>query len=178
MRTSSARAWFWSISPVRGTLIFGAFSPTLTCLGLHDTNSARRNITELYIRHCDEIFAVCNIKRAESNPGVMAVINLAKKAELSNVGVGIICTGSDSIEAEETKKDWELKGLAQEVAALQALRQRVTEAEQESQDLKAAIEEYNKIGLDELLDEESYEYVRLGRRLSRAEDVLAQRRFE
>lgn len=61
--------------------------------GLHDLNSARRNITERYLLHCDEIFAVCNIGRAVTDAGVASVFELAKKAKLSNVG--IICTKSD-----------------------------------------------------------------------------------
>jgi hypothetical protein len=65
----------------------------LTTVGLRDINSARRGITERYILNCDEIFAVCNIIRAITDEGVMAVIDLANKASLSNVG--IICTRSD-----------------------------------------------------------------------------------
>lgn len=65
----------------------------LTPVGLRDINSARRGITERYILNCDEIFAVCNIIRAITDEGVMAVIDLANKASLSNVG--IICTRSD-----------------------------------------------------------------------------------
>lgn len=61
--------------------------------GLRDTNAARRNITERYILNCDEIFAVCNIIRAITDAGVQAVIDLADRASLSNVG--IICTRSD-----------------------------------------------------------------------------------
>ena len=61
--------------------------------GLRDLNSARRNITERYIFEVDEIFAVCLIGRATTDAGVAAVIELAKKARLSNVG--IICTKSD-----------------------------------------------------------------------------------
>ena len=61
--------------------------------GLRDINAARRNITERYILECDEIFAVCNIIRAITDQGVQAVIDLAVRASLSNVG--IICTRSD-----------------------------------------------------------------------------------
>ena len=60
--------------------------------GLHDLNSARREITERYLLHCHEIFAICNISRAITDAGVQTVINLAKRAQLS---VGIICTKSD-----------------------------------------------------------------------------------
>ena len=61
--------------------------------GLRDSNIARRNITERYLLHCNEIFAICNIGRATTDVGVKAVIRLARQARLSNVG--IVCTKSD-----------------------------------------------------------------------------------
>lgn len=61
--------------------------------GLRDLNSARRNVTERYMLHCDEIFAVCDIGRAITDVGVAEVIALAKRARLSKIG--IICTKSD-----------------------------------------------------------------------------------
>lgn len=66
---------------------------TNICSGLRDLNAARRAITERYLLKCDEIFAVCNIGRAITDVGVSSVIDLAKQAGLSNVG--IICTRSD-----------------------------------------------------------------------------------
>ncbi|KAI0128678.1 hypothetical protein BJ170DRAFT_594512 [Xylariales sp. AK1849] len=53
---------------------------------------------------CDEIFAISNIGRATTDAGVQSVVELAKRADLSNVG--IICTRSDDIRAEEAIKDW------------------------------------------------------------------------
>lgn len=61
--------------------------------GLRDLNSARRNITERYLLKCDEIFVICPIGRAMTDPGVMAVAELARQARLSNIS--IICTKSD-----------------------------------------------------------------------------------
>ena len=75
-------------------------------LGLRDSNSARRNITERYLLHCNEIFVVCSISRATTDDGVKTVINLAKQAKLSNVS--FVCTRSDDIEVEQeerTRKD-------------------------------------------------------------------------
>lgn len=62
-------------------------------VGLRDLNSARRNITERYILQCDEVFAVTEIFRAVTNEGVKDVVDLAKRAKLSNIT--IICTKSD-----------------------------------------------------------------------------------
>src|SRR6185437_12369388 len=61
--------------------------------GLRDLNSARQNITERYLRKCDEIFVVCPIGRAITDEGVLRVCELARQAKLSNVS--IICTRSD-----------------------------------------------------------------------------------
>ena len=61
--------------------------------GLHDTNSARRKITETYVVHCDEVFAITNIGRAASDAGVKAVIDLAR--ETGRKHVGIVCTKSE-----------------------------------------------------------------------------------
>ncbi|KIW96149.1 uncharacterized protein Z519_03216 [Cladophialophora bantiana CBS 173.52] len=70
--------------------------------GLRDLNSARLNITERYLLECDEIFAVCNIGRATTNPSVKEVFELAKRASLSNIG--IVCTYSDEILADEEEQ--------------------------------------------------------------------------
>ncbi|KAL2276767.1 hypothetical protein FJTKL_00429 [Diaporthe vaccinii] len=72
--------------------------------GLRDLNSARRNITERYIRNCHEIFAVCNIGRATTDVGVKCVFDLARDARLGHIG--IVCTKSDDIDPEEIKDDW------------------------------------------------------------------------
>lgn len=71
--------------------------------GLRDLNSARRNITERYIRNCDEIFAVCNIGRATTDLGVKSVFDLAQEAQLRHIG--IVCTRADDIDPEEIKDD-------------------------------------------------------------------------
>ena len=62
-------------------------------VGLRDSNTARRNVTERYLLRCNEIFAICNIGRATTDVGVEEVIRLARQAQLSNVG--IVCTKSD-----------------------------------------------------------------------------------
>lgn len=70
-------------------------TPTLRphSVGLRDSNTARRNVTERYLLHCNEIFAICNIGRATTDVGVEEVIRLARQAQLSKVG--IVCTKSD-----------------------------------------------------------------------------------
>lgn len=72
--------------------------------GLRDLNSARANVTEHYIRNCNEVFAVCNIGRATTDAGVKSVFDLARDTGLKHIG--IICTKSDDINPEEMGKDW------------------------------------------------------------------------
>ncbi|KAF4971538.1 hypothetical protein FZEAL_9822 [Fusarium zealandicum] len=72
--------------------------------GLRDLNSARRIITERYLLNCNEIFAICNIGRAVTDEGVNQVFELARRAHMSNVG--IVCTRSDDIIAQEAVRDW------------------------------------------------------------------------
>ncbi|KAH8883504.1 hypothetical protein GQ53DRAFT_699385 [Thozetella sp. PMI_491] len=72
--------------------------------GLRDLNSARRKITERHLLKVDEILAICLIGRATTDQGVAAVFELARRARLSNIG--IVCTKSDDIQANEAVKDW------------------------------------------------------------------------
>ncbi|KAI3337499.1 hypothetical protein HD806DRAFT_476847 [Xylariaceae sp. AK1471] len=72
--------------------------------GLRDSNTARCYIAERYLGKCDEIFVVCNIGRAATDVGVLGMVEMAKQAKLSNIG--IICTKSDIIEFDEAKKDF------------------------------------------------------------------------
>ncbi|KAJ8128625.1 hypothetical protein O1611_g5007 [Lasiodiplodia mahajangana] len=73
-------------------------------LSLRDKNLARRNITERYLLRCDDIFVVSPGSRIASNKGIPSVIELAKQARLSNIG--IICTRSDEVKESEAQKDW------------------------------------------------------------------------
>ncbi|KAL1870774.1 hypothetical protein Daus18300_005094 [Diaporthe australafricana] len=74
--------------------------------GLRDLNSARRNVTQRYLwgRNCHQIFAVCEIKRAETDPGVKTVLEIAPQAHLGRVG--IICTNSDLINFNELGREF------------------------------------------------------------------------
>jgi hypothetical protein len=124
--------------------------------GLRDINSARRHITERYIKECDEIFAVCKQDRATSNEGVKAVIELAKKANLSNVTVGIICTRSDEIQARDAELAWqgERARLIRERTAAIAAEKAVLEV------LRVDIEDY-EVDWGDLNDDEKDECIRL-----------------
>ncbi|KAK7964343.1 hypothetical protein PG988_011317 [Apiospora saccharicola] len=139
--------------------------------GLRDLNAARRHITERYLLECDEIFAVCIEGRAITDEGVMNVIELAKKAKLSHVG--IICTRSDDIKAEEAIKDW--KG-----EKAQMIKKKSNDAEHARisiRDIEKELEEYDAYD-DEMSDGEKDELLRLNQELRKAKIKYTDRSFE
>ncbi|CAM1503171.1 Fc.00g079470.m01.CDS01 [Cosmosporella sp. VM-42] len=133
--------------------------------GLRDLNSARRIITERYLLECNEIFAICNIGRAVTDEGVHHVLELARRARLSNVG--IVCTRSDDIQAEEAIRDWRGNMAATIKRHMDAL---VTD-DRDQHDIQEELDDY---GTDEDLLEDEREVQRdLFRRM---ENVRSRRR--
>lgn len=72
--------------------------------GLRDLNSARKAITEHYIRQCHQIFVVAEINRAITDESIKEVFGLASDADLAKIDV--ICTKSDLVNTEEATGDW------------------------------------------------------------------------
>ncbi|KAI0546704.1 hypothetical protein F4679DRAFT_403678 [Xylaria curta] len=141
--------------------------------GLRDLNSARRNITERYLLKCDEIFVVAVEGRATTDEGVQGVIELAKKARLSNVG--IICTRSDEVKATEALKDWKGKGVAKKI------QQKVEVINQESSEvirLEEDVSSYDDIDPEEMSQEEEAELSSLNRRLRLTRKRLNEHEFD
>ncbi|KAK2054164.1 hypothetical protein LY76DRAFT_523077, partial [Colletotrichum caudatum] len=136
--------------------------------GLRDVNSARRKITERYLLHCNEILVICHIGRATTDVGVVSIFDLAKKVELSNVG--IVCNKSDDIRAEEAKKDW--KGLR--ARRIQELSSEVARTQGQTDEAKLSLAELED---EELTDQDDIE-LGLSRRLRKLEQVLEKKRFE
>ncbi|KAK3367927.1 hypothetical protein B0H63DRAFT_490012 [Podospora didyma] len=133
--------------------------------GLRDLNSARRVITERHLLNCNEIFAICSIIRAITDEGVMAVFGLARQARLSNVG--IICTRSDDIHANEAKLDW-----SDEVAMrILELMDSVEEAKRSLADMNERVTELEGFG-DDLLDGEEAEKTELYRNRDKQRTVV------
>ncbi|KAK3331432.1 hypothetical protein B0H66DRAFT_546532 [Apodospora peruviana] len=128
--------------------------------GLRDLNSARLSITERYLLNCDEIFAVCSIGRATTDEGVMGVFGLARQARLSKVG--IICTRSDDIRAEEAKKDWR----GERAMRIQELMTTINLAERSLADMGRRLAELEDFG-DDLFDGEQDEKIKLYRDIER-----------
>ncbi|CAI6334688.1 unnamed protein product [Periconia digitata] len=89
--------------------------------GLRDSNLARQNITERYIRVCHQILVVARIDRAITDQSIRDIFDLARRANLSNIG--IVCTRSDDVDVAQAKHDWprERKKIEQAMAAINAL---------------------------------------------------------
>ncbi|KAH7161710.1 hypothetical protein EDB81DRAFT_683686 [Dactylonectria macrodidyma] len=138
--------------------------------GLRDLNSARRAVTERFLLECDEIFVVCNIGRAATDAGVEAVFELARQAQLSNVG--IICTRSDDIQADEAKKDW--KG--EKSKTIQKLMDAVSADKRDIADIASELAEYEGDG--NLSDDERDYELRLHQRERMAKKWLKSHQFE
>ncbi|RSM10793.1 hypothetical protein CEP52_003372 [Fusarium oligoseptatum] len=116
--------------------------------GLRDLNSARRKITERYLLTCNEIFAICNIGRAVTDEGVHQVFELARRARLSNVG--IVCTRSDDILAEEAVRDWR----GQRAKAIKKLMDAIDTDERDAREVQEDLAEYQGLDNDDLTEEE------------------------
>lgn len=98
--------------------------------GLRDLNSARQQITQDYLWRCDEIFAICDIKRTVTHVGVKTVFDLAQQARVQRVGV--ICTNSDVINFDELENDLD----EEEARRIRELNRSVTAVKTEVEDLK------------------------------------------
>ncbi|KAM0277239.1 hypothetical protein ACHAQH_005960 [Verticillium albo-atrum] len=101
--------------------------------GLRDRNKARLRITQRYlVEDCDEILAVCHIGRATTDEGVVSIIDLATGAQLTKIG--IVCTNSENIEAEETKR--ERPDLAEDIQQfldkIESLKEQIDDANEEA----------------------------------------------
>ncbi|OCT52141.1 hypothetical protein CLCR_07998 [Cladophialophora carrionii] len=144
--------------------------------GLRDLNSARLKITERYLLHCDEVFAVCNIGRAATDPGIKEVFELARKASLSKIG--IVCTKSDEIRADEAVRDWDGETKIQ----IQRMAKNVNVLEETAKRTQAELDEINSdsdsdldVGMD---DQMRGVREQLNRTLKRTRKSLARAKFE
>ncbi|CAI6339182.1 unnamed protein product [Periconia digitata] len=61
--------------------------------GLRDSNLARQNVTERYIRNCDHILVVADIGRAVAHQSVKEIFETAERGKLHNISV--VCTKSE-----------------------------------------------------------------------------------
>ncbi|KAF2740486.1 hypothetical protein EJ04DRAFT_559010 [Polyplosphaeria fusca] len=138
--------------------------------GLRDLNTARQNVTERYVRQCHQVYAVARIGRATTDAGVKEVFDLARRASLSNVGV--ICTQSDDIRANEAKHDWPT-----ERPMIEQMERNITTQKLRRQEVEEQVREYEEDL--ELLDEvEMGEYRELQKELRTIDRAHRNMRFE
>ncbi|ORY11257.1 hypothetical protein BCR34DRAFT_484487 [Clohesyomyces aquaticus] len=136
--------------------------------GLRDLNSARQNVTERYVRDCHQIFAVVDMGRAATNIGVQEVFALARRANLSNVG--IVCTKSDDIQAREARTAWET-----ERPTIDRLIAEINTATQSLEALETDIQEYSQGELSREEEQELIEMEREKRQLDLQENIMTVR---
>ncbi|KAJ2991071.1 hypothetical protein NUW58_g2658 [Xylaria curta] len=174
---SSRRASIWPwIKKIKVYLNSHVLSKGLILVdlpGLRDLNSARRDITERYLLKCDDIFVVAVEGRVTTDEGVRSVIELVKKARLSNVG--IICTKSDDIKPTEALRDWKGTGAARDISRKLEL---IKHEESKLHDLEEEIAPLDEIGHDEMSDEELNEFNQLNSRLRSIRKLWNDRKFD
>ncbi|PTU21875.1 hypothetical protein P175DRAFT_0436233 [Aspergillus ochraceoroseus IBT 24754] len=70
--------------------------------GLRDSNYVRVRATERYLRHsCEEVFIVCKITRCDSDVSIQEIIDKCTPDQQ----IRIVCTQSETVDAEETMRD-------------------------------------------------------------------------
>lgn len=72
--------------------------------GLRDLNSARKAITERYVRQCHQVLVVARIDRAITDKSIKEMFELARRANLSKIDV--VCTRSEDVNIREARHDW------------------------------------------------------------------------
>ncbi|KAF2194396.1 hypothetical protein K469DRAFT_495226, partial [Zopfia rhizophila CBS 207.26] len=138
--------------------------------GLRDLNSARKAITERYVRQCHQILVVARMDRAITDESIKEIFELASRANLSKIDV--ICTRSEEIQMREARHDWPA-----ERATIEEM-QRETDADTEEIDsLREEIEEYDQ-DLTNLTREEERQFMRLQQDCRRAEKSRENHEFE
>ncbi|RYP50632.1 hypothetical protein DL768_003914 [Monosporascus sp. mg162] len=138
--------------------------------GLRDLNSARKAITERYVRQCHQILVVARIDRAITDESIKEIFELASRANLSKIDV--ICTRSEEIQMREARHDWPA-----ERATIEEM-QRVIDADtEEINSLGEEIVEYEQ-DLPDLTREEELQLMRLQQDYHRAEKSRETHEFE
>ncbi|KAI0467376.1 hypothetical protein F4859DRAFT_494186 [Xylaria cf. heliscus] len=173
--SSTATIWPWvkKIKVYSNAHILSKGLVLVDLPGLRDLNSARRNITERYLLKCDEIFVVAIEGRATTDEGVQSVIELAKKARLSNVG--IICTRSDEIKPTEALRDWKGKGVSKEIQRILKI---IEQQDSEIKGLEGEVSLFDDIDEDDLCNEERDELSQLNRKLRSTRKRRSEHEFD
>lgn len=138
--------------------------------GLRDLNSARKAITERYVRQCHQILVVAKIDRAITDESIKDIFDLATRANLSKIDV--VCTRSEEIHLREARHDW-----SEEQAYIEEMQQKIDAETEEIDDLKIEIEDYEH-DFSELTREDEQTLLRLQRECRRTEKSKETHKFE
>ncbi|OAA82100.1 Dynamin, GTPase domain protein [Akanthomyces lecanii RCEF 1005] len=138
--------------------------------GLRDLNAARRNITERYLRECDDIFAVCGIGRVTTDQSVQDVLRMPRHR--SDTNIGVVCTKSDDVVNDEALHDWQGER-GQRVRSMQS---GIETDDQELQDLKEEYDEYID-DLDYLTSEETTRFHKIVSKRRQVKERLETKKF-
>ena len=138
--------------------------------GLRDLNSARKAITERYIRQCHQIFVVARIDRAITDESIKEIFRLAKRANLSKVDV--ICTRSEDVQMSEARHDWPA-----ESATIEEMQQKIDDDTQEINSLKEEIDDYGQ-DIEDLTREEEQQLLKLQQKWQVAKTSKENHKFE
>ncbi|KAI0200005.1 hypothetical protein F4808DRAFT_470696 [Astrocystis sublimbata] len=145
--------------------------------GLEDSNAARRNITERYLRKCDEIFIVCIRNRVATNEGVKNIVELAENANIPNVS--IVCTKADTyndpLEAQRDSPGFQANSIARKVKVKDQLALEGKELEEELREYEQVIQE---MGYEGLTEEQSRDLNQLNGRVREIKRRLTELEFD
>ena len=136
--------------------------------GLRDLNSARKAITERYVRQCHQILVVAKIDRAITDESIKEIFELASRANLSKIDV--ICTRSEEIQMREARHDWPA-----ETTTIEEMQRKIDADTEEIISLREEIEEYEQY-LTNI--EEERQLMRLQQDCRRAEKSRENHEFE
>lgn len=137
--------------------------------GLRDLNSARKAITERYVRKCHQIFVVARIDRASTDESIKEIFELASRAKLTKVDV--ICTRSEDIQMREARHDYPRQG-----GELDEMQDKIDADREEIASLRDDIDDLEEI--EDPDQEEERDLLRLQRELRRTEKSLRSHEFE
>jgi hypothetical protein len=136
--------------------------------GLRDLNSARKAITERYVRHCHQVLVVARIDRASTDESIKEIFELAIRANLSKIDV--VCTRSEDIHEGEARHDWPA-----ERATIEDMQSQIDAAIAEIDSLREEMEEYELI--PDITPHEMQELVTLRQACRRAERTRDQHQY-
>lgn len=138
--------------------------------GLRDLNSARKAITERYVRQCHQILVVAKIDRAITDESIKEIFDLASRVNLSKIDV--ICTRSEEIQTREARHDWPA-----ERATIEESQRVIDDDTAEIESLTEEIEEYEE-DLANLTREDEKQLMRLQQDRRKAVTSREHHKFE